>query len=221
MATPPPGVTACARNIGRNQECSSDTSTVDDAAASRTIQDVAYPCWATGEACAAPATALTRKSSSTHARESDAAGRVSHTHCASAAVRVATGHRPPRGTPSDASPIEKGSRVSPPADLASRAVSWEDSLDSLTRSTLRVNASRVPADHATCKVLVRALHARVDDVHAHARARQVAIVEDAIDRAAVGVNAIDAPRRAHLHAQPAAHLVVHLVVQARRVASAS
>merc|ERR1719424_799131 len=111
MATPPPGVTACARNIGRNQEYSSDTSTVDDAAASRTIQDVAYPCWATGEACAAPAIALTRKSSSTHARESDAAGRVSHTHCASAAVRVATGHRPPRGTPSDASPIEKGSRV--------------------------------------------------------------------------------------------------------------
>ena len=119
-----------------------------------------------------------------------------------------------------------------------------------------VRPHRVPADHATSEVLVRALHARVDDVHAHAAARQVAIIVDAVDRAAcvpgasdegkmpgrgkddkgavvvsctaeavcscegsqarrltVGVNAVDAPRRVRLHAQPASHLVV----QVRRV----
>ena len=47
-----------------------------------------------------------------------------------------------------------------------------------------VRPHRVPADHATSKVLVRGLHARVDDVHAHAAARQVAIIVDAVDRAA-------------------------------------
>eukprot|EP00964_Phaeocystis_antarctica_P110386 scaffold74753_cov74-Phaeocystis_antarctica.AAC.1 len=65
----------------------------------------------------------------------------------------------------------------------------------------------VPVDHATSEVIVRALNARVHDVHAHALARQVAVVVVVVDRAAVGVNAVDAPRRAHLHAQLAAHLV--------------
>ena len=47
-----------------------------------------------------------------------------------------------------------------------------------------VRPHRVPADHATSEVLVRALHARVDDVHAHVAPRQVAIIVDAVDRAA-------------------------------------
>ena len=47
-----------------------------------------------------------------------------------------------------------------------------------------VRPHRVPADHATSEVLVRALHARVNDVHAHAAAREVAIIVDAVDRAA-------------------------------------
>ena len=50
---------------------------------------------------------------------------------------------------------------------------------------------RVPADHATSEVLVRALHARVDNVHAHAAARQVAIIVDAVDRAACVPGASD------------------------------
>ena len=48
----------------------------------------------------------------------------------------------------------------------------------------RVRPHRVPADHTTSEVLVRALHSRVDDVHAHAAARQVAIIVDAVDRGA-------------------------------------
>jgi hypothetical protein len=39
--------------------------------------------------------------------------------------------------------------------------------------------------------LVRALHARVDNVHAHAAARQVAIIVDAVDRAACVPGASD------------------------------
>ena len=129
-----------------------------------------------------------------------------------------------------------------------------------------VRPHRVPVDHATCKVNVRALYTRVDDVHAHALARQIAVVIAAVDRAAcagardegkrpgrtigapsqaihrlfrravacggscargqshscavmvllapapdsrlaVSVNAVDAPRRVCLHAQPAGHLV--------------
>ena len=54
-----------------------------------------------------------------------------------------------------------------------------------------VRPHRVPADHATSEVLVRALHARVDDVHAHAAARQVAIIVDAVDRAACVPGASD------------------------------
>ena len=50
-----------------------------------------------------------------------------------------------------------------------------------------VRSHRVPVDHATSKVIVRALNARVHDVHAHALARQVAVVKAAINRAAVGV----------------------------------
>ena len=42
----------------------------------------------------------------------------------------------------------------------------------------------MPIDHATCEVNVRALYSRVDDVHAHTLARQVAIVIAAVDRAA-------------------------------------
>ena len=43
---------------------------------------------------------------------------------------------------------------------------------------------RVPGNHATSEVIVRALHASVYDVHAHAHARQVAVVVFAVDRAA-------------------------------------
>ena len=57
-----------------------------------------------------------------------------------------------------------------------------------------VRPHRVPADHATSEVLVRALHARVDDVHAHAAARQVAIIVDAVDRAACVPGASDEVR---------------------------
>jgi len=72
----------------------------------------------------------------------------------------------------------------------------------------------VPVDHAASEVVVRALNARVHDVHAHALARQVAVVVVVVDRAAVGVDAVDAPRRAHVHAQPAGHglHLVHVVV---------
>eukprot|EP00964_Phaeocystis_antarctica_P008148 scaffold4402_cov70-Phaeocystis_antarctica.AAC.1 len=69
---------------------------------------------------------------------------------------------------------------------------------------------RVPVDHAASEVVVRALNARVHDVHAHTLARQVAVVVVVVGRAAVGANAVDAPRRAHLHAQPAGH-GLHLV----------
>ena len=69
---------------------------------------------------------------------------------------------------------------------------------------------RVPVDHAASEVVVRALHARVHDVHAHALARQVSVVVVVVGRAAVGVNAIDAPRRAHLHAQPAGRSLHHV-----------
>ena len=48
----------------------------------------------------------------------------------------------------------------------------------------RVRPHRVPADHTTSEVLVRGLHARVDNVHAHVAPRQVAIIVDAVDRAA-------------------------------------
>ena len=58
-----------------------------------------------------------------------------------------------------------------------------------------VRPHRVPADHATSEVLVRALHARVDDVHAHAAARQVAIIVDAVDRAACVPGASDEGKR--------------------------
>ena len=74
-----------------------------------------------------------------------------------------------------------------------------------------VRSHRVPVDHATSEVIVRALYARVHDVHAHALARQVAVVVCVVDHA---VYAVDAPRRAHVHAQPAGrglHLV-HFVV---------
>ena len=73
-----------------------------------------------------------------------------------------------------------------------------------------VRSHRVPVDHATSEVIVRALYARVHDVHAHALARQVSVVVVVVGRAAVGVNAIDAPRRAHLHAQPAGRSLHHV-----------
>ena len=59
---------------------------------------------------------------------------------------------------------------------------------------------RVPADHATSEVLVRALHARVHDVHAHARApaRQVAVVVRVVIDT---VDAVKAPRRARVGGQ--------------------
>ena len=58
-----------------------------------------------------------------------------------------------------------------------------------------VRPHRVPADHATSEVLVRALHARVDDVHAHTAARQVSIIVDAVDRAACAPGASDEGKR--------------------------
>ena len=57
---------------------------------------------------------------------------------------------------------------------------------------------RVPGDNAASEVDVRALDAVVHDVHAHALARQLAVVVFAVDRAALGIN----PGRAHPHAQP-------------------
>eukprot|EP00964_Phaeocystis_antarctica_P062772 scaffold37630_cov56-Phaeocystis_antarctica.AAC.1 len=75
---------------------------------------------------------------------------------------------------------------------------------------------RVPVDHAASEVDVRALYARVHDVHAHALARQVAVVVCAVDHA---VYVVDAPRRAHVHAQPAGHglHLVHVVATQRGV----
>eukprot|EP00964_Phaeocystis_antarctica_P047200 scaffold27294_cov59-Phaeocystis_antarctica.AAC.2 len=73
---------------------------------------------------------------------------------------------------------------------------------------------RVPVDHAASEVDVRALYARIHDIHAHALARQIAVVVCVVDHA---VYVVDAPRRAHVHAQPAGnglHLVY--VVVARR-----
>lgn len=58
-----------------------------------------------------------------------------------------------------------------------------------------VRPHRVPADHATSEVLVRALHARVDDVHAHVAPRQVAIIVDAVDRAACVPGASDEAKK--------------------------
>ena len=58
-----------------------------------------------------------------------------------------------------------------------------------------VRPHRVPADHTTSEVLVRALHARVDDVHAHAAAREVAIIVDAVDRAACVPGASDEAKK--------------------------
>ena len=64
-----------------------------------------------------------------------------------------------------------------------RVVVSEGCVCAVGRET-RASSHRVPADHATSEVLVRALHARVNDVHAHAAAREVAIIVDAVDRAA-------------------------------------
>ena len=57
---------------------------------------------------------------------------------------------------------------------------------------------RVTADHATSEVLVRALDARVHDVHAHARApaRKVAVVVRVVIDT---VDAVKAPRSAIVH----------------------
>eukprot|EP00964_Phaeocystis_antarctica_P092353 scaffold59398_cov69-Phaeocystis_antarctica.AAC.3 len=89
--------------------------------------------------------------------------------------------------------------------IAPRSISGEDAVDTLAQATLVVLKCRVPGDHAASEVDVRALHARIHNVHAHAHTRQVAVVVVVVGRAAVGVNAVDAPRRAHLHAQPAGH----------------
>ena len=85
---------------------------------------------------------------------------------------------------------------------------------------------RVPGDNATSEVIVRAQHACVHDVHAHALARQVAVVIAAVDGphqlppcaiwvaasfTKSAIDAVDAPGRALLHAQPAGH-GFHVVV---------
>ena len=58
-----------------------------------------------------------------------------------------------------------------------------------------VRPHRVPADHTTSEVLVRGLHARVDNVHAHTAARQASIIVDAVDRAACAPGASDEGKR--------------------------
>ena len=75
--------------------------------------------------------------------------------------------------------------------MAPRAVGGEDAVDRLARGALGVRNRRVTADHATSEVDVRALHTIIDDVHAHAAARQVAIIVDAVDRAACAPGASD------------------------------
>ena len=52
---------------------------------------------------------------------------------------------------------------------------------------------RVPVDHAASEVDVRALYARVHDIHAHALARQIAVVVSTVDPAALNKSAVVVP----------------------------
>ena len=51
--------------------------------------------------------------------------------------------------------------------VAPTAVAWEDAIDGLARVALGALEGRVPINHATSEVHVRALDARVHNVHPH------------------------------------------------------